>query len=657
MEKQSEIKQLGFPDNIRQNPQMMLGNLSDASLLYREILDNARDELIASENCNFIWLKCDSDFHIVADNGRGINVALSETDFQHRTQMELAVGELYAGGKYDREVISGGMHGIGSSAVNAVSNVFKIACKITSENYSKSTEEVRNFFAQLNKIKKGHTGYYLFVEYQKGIKKREYIASEANLKDEFDQNLPEGMSTIVGFTSDDTIVESNKVNFQDEWLEYTEFILKKFYNKDVFVTLNGNPVHYDMKPYKYELYKKVELAHPDWAEINKDFQVYITFEFDHDLQVHESTGCVNLISVYKGLHIQMAEKLITKVLKAKYNIEHDVLTPGLKVNVILLAKKVGYDSQTKVRLVSIDGYGYDDDIAQLEPLVYEIFSQHEEEIQDHVKALNELAATYQNLSNREWVMQMVASADVVGANRTDSFKPIKLRDATAPSWDRGNCELFLAEGSSAGGTIYGARDPYRHAVMPLRGVSLNTSWIDWDDVDNEEIIDIVSSIGTGIDGIEIMDNLRYNKIIIATDADKDGLHISALLLGVFASFMKFMVEKGHVYILESPLYKQDGKFLYKEDFDKLDKTRPYERFKGLGSLDSETDEGRKEINEIFFDDNTRHLIQVTPEDMELALAMLGDKNTRNYYMKKFKLVEERAPIEYDTFSEETEEEE
>lgn len=655
MEKQSEIKQLGFPDNIRQNPQMMLGNLSDASLLYREILDNARDELIASESCNKLWLKT-GDLHIVADNGRGINVAISETDFQHRTQMELAVSELYAGGKYDREVISGGMHGIGSSAVNAVSNIFRIACKITSENYSKSTEEVKQFFSQLSQIKKGHTGYYLFVEYKKGIKTRSYIASESNLKEEFDRELPEGMSTIVGFTADDTIVESNRVNFRDEWLEYTEFILKKFYNKDITVVLNGKECHYDMKPYRYELQKCVELSHPDWAEINENFNVYITFEFDKDLQVHESTGCVNLISVYKGLHIQMAERLITKVLKAKYNIEHDTLTPGLKVNVILLAKKVGYDSQTKVRLVSIDGYGYDDDIAQLEPLVYEIFDKYNDEIQNHVNALNELAATYQNLSQREWILQMTASADAVGANRTDSFKPIKLRDAIAPAWDRSDCELFLAEGSSAGGTIYGARDPYYHAVMPLRGVSLNVAWKDFDDIDNEEILDIIYSIGTGIDGIENMDNLRYNKIIIATDADKDGLHIAALLLGVFASFMKFMVEKGHVYILESPLYKQDGKFLYKEDFDKLDKNRPYERFKGLGSLDSETDEGRKEINEIFFDDNTRHLIQVTPEDMDLALAMLGDKNTRNYYMKNFKLVEERV-VEDDTFSEEMEVEE
>lgn len=657
MEKQSEIKQLDFPDNIRQNPMMMLGSLTDSSLLYREILDNARDELIASESCNFIWLKCDSDLHIVADNGRGINVAISDSDYQHRTQMEVAVASIYSSGKYGHNIVSAGQHGVGESCVNAVSEVFRIACKITSDNYSKSTKEVKEFFNQLGRVKKGHTGYYLFVEYQKGIKVREYIASESNLKEEFDKDLPEGMSTIVGFTSDNTIVESNRVNFQDEWLEYTEFILKKFYGKDITVTLNGKDCHYNMKPYRYELQKKVELAHPDWAEINEGFDIYISFEFDQDLQVRETSGCVNLISVYKGLHIQLAEKLITKVLKEKYEIDHDLLTPGLKLNVILLAKKVGYDSQTKVRLVSIDGYGYDDDIAQLEYLVYEIFDKYDEEIRSHVESLNELAATYQNLSQRERVRQMISGADVVGENRADSYKPIKLRDATAPYWDRSECELFLAEGSSAGGTIYGARDPYYHAVMPLRGVSLNVSWMDFDDIDNEEILDIIVSIGTGIDGVENMNNLRYNKIIIATDADKDGLHIAALLLGVFASFMKFMVEKGHVYILESPLYKQDGKFFYRENHEELDRSRPYERFKGLGSLDSETDEGRKEIEDIFFNEETRHLIQVTPNDMELALSMLGDKNTRNYYMKNYKLVEERAPIEFDTFSEQTKEEE
>jgi len=108
-EKQSEIKLLEFPQNIRQNPQFMLGDLRDSSLLFRELFDNARDELIASNKCDTIWCDTLSDFHIVADNGRGISVALSDKGI---SQMELAVGSIYSSGKYDSNIAQGGMHGV-----------------------------------------------------------------------------------------------------------------------------------------------------------------------------------------------------------------------------------------------------------------------------------------------------------------------------------------------------------------------------------------------------------------------------------------------------------------------------------------------------------------------------------------------------------------
>lgn len=466
MEKQSTIEQLKFPDNIRQNPGLMLGSLNDASLLFREILDNARDELIASKSADTIWLKCDSDFHVVADNGRGINVAISENDPYKRTQMELAVGEIYAGGKYHSDKVQGGMHGVGSSAVNAVSDLFRIACKITPDNYSKSSIKVQEFF----KGKPAPTitpEYYLFVEYQKGIKVNEYVATYEDLKKEFDKDLPQYMSTIVGFTSDLSIVKSNVVNFQDSWIEYTEFVLEHFFNKKVNIYLNGVKVEKSITPYKYQMQKDVTLSHPEWAQVNTHFQMYISFEFNKDLNQSGDSGCVNLVTVNRGVHINYAKRVIKRLLKEVFNIEHDVLDPGLFVNVILLANKVGYDSQTKVRLTYLDGLS-DDDYYAFDDEIRQIFNDNYDEIKAHVDALNELAATYDNLSAKEYIHQMI-NISTDNGNRAKSFQPIKLIDASAPESDRSSCELFLCEGSSASGTIMKVRDPYYHAVMPLKG--------------------------------------------------------------------------------------------------------------------------------------------------------------------------------------------
>lgn len=644
-EKQSTIEQLKFPANVRVNPYQLLGPCNDSSLLYRELLDNSRDELIASKNCDTLWLKPDGELHIVADNGRGINVALSEGDLEGRTQMELAVGEIYAGGKYNRDVISSGMHGIGSSAVNAVSDVFRIACKITTENFNKSNQIVTQFFEEngMNVSPQddtNHTGWYYFIEYNQGIKVREYVANDEDLKKEFDENLPPLMSTIVGFTSDLSIVKSNRVDFRDEWIEYTEFILERFYNKKIKVYVNGDLQDLHIEPFKYEIQKDIQLAHPEWAEVNTHFQIYLTFEFDKDLQVSERSGCVNLVSVNKGMHITFAEDAIKTVLKQKYDIKHDILSPGLRLCIILLANKVGFDSQTKVRLVNIDGFN-DEDWRSIDAEIDQIFTEHNDEVQEHVDALNELAATYESLSVKEYIHQMINISSDNG-NKAKSFQPIKLKDASAPDGDRGQCELFICEGQSAQGTIMKVRDPYYHAVMPLRGVSMNVSWKTLEEaLENDEIRDIISAIGTGVDEEYDMDALRYDKIIIAADADADGLHISALILGVFASFMRFLVEAGHVYVLQSPFYKQDGRFIYRNEMDTLDKERPFERYKGLGSMHAYTAEGRREIEDVFLNPDTRHLVQVTPEDIELAIMTLGDKYTRKILMQSRKFVHKR----------------
>lgn len=645
-EQQSKIERLVFPDNIRQNPYMMLGDLKDASLLFREILDNARDELIASKSCDKIWLKCDGEFHIVADNGRGINVAIDPTDHLGRSQMEIAVAELYAGGKYHSEIAQGGMHGIGSSAVNAVSEVFRIACKITKDNYDKSYPEVKQIIdASVKDKNQDHFGWWLLIEYNNGIKQYQRVIDYEQLKVEFDPELPDQMSTIVGFSSDMTIVRSNSVNFQTSWIEYTKFISKRYCDKDIEVILNGVSQDLDMEPYDYEVEKTVELVNP--GEINDTINMYLTFKFDNDLQKSSEMGCVNLISVNKGLHIQFAQNAIAQSLKRVFEIEHNFVYSGMHLNVIFMAKKVGYDSQTKVRLTYIDGWSWQDANCINDELDA-IMRSNYDKIKPHVEALNELAKTYEDISARSRIEKMININSSLGDSRTKSFAPFKLVDASAPAYDRNKCELFICEGDSAKGTIMKVRNPYNHAVMPLLGVSMNVSWQTIDDVEeNEEVMDIISAIGTGIDELHDLSACRYDKIIIAADADKDGYHIAALILGIFATFMKFLVEEGKVYILQSPIYKQDGEFIYPGEEDNLDKDSHFDRFKGLGSLHATTAEGRKEIEDIFINDETRHLIQVTPENMELAIMTLGDGYTRRQLMTSRKLVKEsRGYLDY-----------
>lgn len=649
MEEQSTIKRLVFPDNIRQNPYMMLGDLKDASLLFREVLDNSRDELIASKSCDKIWLKCDSEFHIVADNGRGINIAIDPEDPYHRTQMEVAVAEIYAGGKYDSEIVQGGQHGVGVSSVNAVSDLFIVACKITSANWDKSTEYVKNFIEEtFDEIPANseNLGYYLVATYHKGISDSLRIANYNEILNIFScKEIPEYMSTIVGFTSDLTIVKSNVVNFQKSWIEYTKFISKRYCQKDIEIILNGEIQDLNMEPYDYEIEKTVKLTTP--GDFNESIDMYLTFKFDEDLSRSSEMGCVNLISVNRGLHIQFAQNAIAQSLKRVFEIEHNTLTQGTHFNIIFLVKKVGYDSQTKVRLTYIDGWSWQD-LGCLNDELDAIMRANYDKIKPHVEALNELAKTYEDISARSRIERMININSSLGDSRTKSFAPFKLVDASAPAYDRNKCELFICEGDSAKGTIMKVRNPYNHAVMPLRGVSMNVSWQTIDDVEeNEEVMDIISAIGTGIDELHDLSACRYDKIIIAADADKDGYHIAALILGIFATFMKFLVEEGKVYILQSPIYKQDGEFIYPGEEDNLDKDSHFDRFKGLGSLHATTAEGRKEIEDIFINDETRHLIQVTPENMELAIMTLGDGYTRRQLMTSRKLVKEsRGYLDY-----------
>lgn len=769
MEEQGKIKSLKYPESVRRMPHMMLGDLNDSSILIREIFDNSRDELIASKNCDTIYMYNDSDIHIVIDNGRGIPLLQSDED-PEITQMELAVANIFAGGKYESTTEQGGMHGVGSSAVNAVSNFFMIACRVREDHIGNSNSIVNNFFKD-NQFE--DEKYFLIITFEKGYKQTEYVGTIDDIRTELKREVPEKMSTYVGFIPDDTIVKSCKAPISESWYRYTFEVMKSFYNKEINIIINDKVIENQYKEYKYKIIKELPLKFPG---INDKLKVILNWEFDEDLSVKDYSGSVNMISVPYGLHIHIGKWAITNALKEFFSIKHNHIEEGLKLDVILLAKKVGYNTQTKENLVKIDSLSNDDWYGFNEE-IHKMIKDHYDEFQNHVNKLNAYNDSLQDLKAIDLIKSSITIASEGNTNRTKSYLPSKLKDCS--SSDRLDCELMIVEGESAGGSIMSVRDPRTQAVIGLRGKILNTTERSLESAfESEEVRNIISAIGMGVDAYYDTSNPRYGKIIIACDPDCftgdtevrlvngtiktlkelydsnatnfevfskdiknnkvvpglakkaikgkthrrmieltfendevvvctpdhkflmsdltykdadsliiddkvlsiddntylgessmiikdinvlygefdtycleveeyhnfalasgpfvhncDGYHIAGLLLSLFSYHMSFLIEKGFVYLLETPLFIQDSKFFYADQEDQVDKSKFFDRFKGLGSFENEEDKRR-----FLTDRSTRRLIKITPEGINDAIQMASNSHFRKHQMKLRNLI-------------------
>ena len=625
------IRSLKFPDNVRQNPSMMLGDLNDSSILLREIFDNSRDELLACPHCNYIWVQTNQShkFAVVCDNGRGIPVTLSK-DEPLISQMELAMGSIFAGGKFDSKEVSGGLHGVGASCINAVSEEFYIACRIwKNTNPDNCTEIVKNFL--LGDFNYQGDRFYM-IKYCKGIKVEEGVVTTSELSLRIETDLPENMSTITAFIPDDTMVKSTSMKFHESWHEYTFAVLSEFYGRDnISIVVNGVQMTNNWKPLKYKIKKSVELTYPG---LNDKVDFLISWDYDTELGYEKWSGSVNMITVNDGLHCKIASWALTNALKNYFDLDLKYLNYGLILNVIVLAKKVGYNSQTKEKLVKISDW-YDEDWYKFDDEIKSIFDQNYEEIYKHVQRLIEYNQSIQQLAAKDYIKSMISiQGENISSSRRDSYNPIKLKPCS--SADRSECELFLCEGDSAGNAIMENRDTRTQAVLPLKGKSLNTTYKTLEDIfENQEIKDIISAIGMGVDDYNNTENSNYARIIICCDADQDGSHIASLLCGLFAYHMRFIIDKGFLYILESPLFKQGDTYIYPGEEDKLDKTKHFIRFKGLGSLDTP-----ELVQDVLINKETRRLVRLDSEGIERAIRAVGEKSYRKQLMLSNNLIDE-----------------
>lgn len=439
--KEEVIEFLKPRDAVRRRWGMYIGDNSNANVLLREIIDNSGDEISAGYGDSILVSGDFNGFCFVADNGRGIPIAMSP-DKPGSTQAYLSISELHSGSKFSNtEVSRVGMNGVGSSATNFLSEEYWLLSRIGEHNYNKSIPDVEKAWNNAGPRSKGDL--YYFVKCVKGEKVLESAGRLGDIEKlifkgiKNYQAVPRDFSTIVFFKPDPEIFESTKAEVPVTNLQYFLMIQEKFYNRKVNVYVDGKKINNTFKPYKFELVRYIE---PKDNTFNKQVGIYVTFEVDPKLGNKVEMGSVNGLDVNQGQHITIAESCFKTALKDVYKIRHEYLLNGLRVCVILLAGEVMFDSQTKTRLKSITKVkvtDFGDVVKDME----KIMKKNSDYWDLHVSKLNKLAESMKDIGAAELAEKMMDGASGVGLYRSKNDLVPGFAEATGK--DRMACELFL----------------------------------------------------------------------------------------------------------------------------------------------------------------------------------------------------------------------
>lgn len=607
----SQIQVLEGLEAVRKRPGMYIGSTSSRGLhhLVYEIVDNSIDEALAGYCKNIkVYIHKDNSITVV-DDGRGMPVGIHPK--MGKPTVEVIMTVLHAGGKFGGGgyKVSGGLHGVGASVVNALSELCEVI--VTRD------------------------GYIWKQSYKRG----------AVLTDLEKIGEAEGSGTRVHFKPDHEIFEETEYDFEILSQRLRELA---FLNKGINITLideredevKEEVYHYEggIKSFVSYLNRNKEVLHdePIYVEGLKDgIAVEVSLQYHDGFNENIFTFANNIDTVEGGTHLAGFKTALTRVMndygrrfghlkESDKNLSGDDIREGLTAVVSVKISEPQFEGQTKTKLGNSEARSAVDSISG------EGISTFLEENPEVGKIIIEKALLASRAREAARRARELTRKSVLER----SSLPGKLADCS--SKDPKECEIYIVEGDSAGGSAKQGRDRKFQAILPLRGKIMNVEKQRLDKIlGSDTIRSMVTAIGAGIGPEFDIEKIRYNRIIIMTDADVDGAHIRTLLLTFFYRYMRDLVEQGHVYIAQPPLYKiskgKQERYAYSdaaadeiiEEFGGKDSSVNVQRYKGLGEMNA------GQLWETTMDPESRILLRADIEDAmvadEIFTILMGDK--------------------------------
>ncbi|MGK2965232.1 MAG: DNA topoisomerase (ATP-hydrolyzing) subunit B [Tepidiformaceae bacterium] len=614
----ANIQVLEGLEAVRRRPGMYIGTTDKAGLhhLIKELVDNAVDEAMAGY-CDRVEVILRADgWCTVRDNGRGIPVDIQQQT--GKTAVETVMTVLHAGGKFGGGgyKVSGGLHGVGASVVNALSE--EMIVEVAPDPAAQG---------------KQHAGKLYRQEYARGV-------PLGPLEPAPQSGPPRGHGTIVSFKPDASIFESVDFDFktESETLRQYAYLTKGVWFH-LFDERDGREVNYyfegGIKSFVRHLNREREVLNTDPIYVDREIDgtaIECAIQYNDGYAESVFTFANSINTIDGGSHLTGFRTALTRVLndyarKAKIlkdtdqNLSGDDVREGL---VAVISVKLGepqFEGQTKTRL------GNPEVAAQVQGCLAEALALHLEEHPSDGRRIVEKSITAARA--REAARKARDLVHRKSALESGTL-PGKLADCS--SRDPEESELFIVEGDSAGGSAKQGRDRRFQAILPLFGKILNVEKARPDKMLGHEAIRLViSALGTGIRETFDVTKLRYHKIVIMTDADVDGAHIRTLLLTFFFRNMPALIDAGHLYIAQPPLYRvasgKNVEYLYSDgqlaEFQKGKKNVAVQRFKGLGEMNAE------QLWDTTMHPEKRTFLQVRVEDAAAAdnifYELMGDE--------------------------------
>ena len=612
-----QIQVLEGLEAVRKRPGMYIGSTSVRGLhhMVYEIVDNCVDEALAGYCTEINIIIEPGNIMSVEDNGRGIPVEIHPKT--HISTAETVYTVLHAGGKFGGDSgykVSGGLHGVGASVVNALSNWVEVT------------------------IQRDGGLYQMAFEKGKTVKKLEKIGSSKKT------------GTKVRFLADDTIFETQEFDY--DVLE-TRFREMAFLTKGLKITFEDkrDPEKQKKVEFCFEgglksfvefLNKNKECLHKDPIYIEKDGEVPVEIAMQYTTSYSENiyTFVNNINTIEGGTHLEGFKRALTKVfndyarshnlLKDKdANLQGEDIREGITAVVSVKVKEPQFEGQTKTKLGNSEVSGI------VQSMVNEALSTFLEENPNVAKAILEKCVSAARA--REAARKARELVRRKSALETTTL-PGKLADCSSKNAEE--CEVYIVEGDSAGGSAKQGRDRKFQAILPLWGKMLNVEKARADKIyGNDKLNPVIVAVGAGIGKDFDITKIRYGKVIIMADADVDGAHIRTLMLTFFFRYMRPLIENGNVYLAQPPLYKLAKKgmediYCYTDEgldkaFAELEakgiarESLSLQRYKGLGEMNPE------QLWETTMNPEKRTLIQVTMDDAikadETFTLLMGDE--------------------------------